>query len=112
MSDLSNFIDKKERKKPSRQAKHPKIKPKIINRKKASFSLEQLNKEQLIQLLEPLMAEIPGFAANMAWTRQKILPQNSNIHPEELAQKLAIPLLEAYMILARLQTNQDSFSSD
>ncbi|UCE12960.1 MAG: hypothetical protein JSV04_12300 [Candidatus Heimdallarchaeota archaeon] len=111
MSDLSNFIDKKGSKKPSRPTKHPKTKPKIINRKKAPSSLEQLDKEQLIQLLEPLMAEIPGFAANMAWTRQKILPLNPNVHPEELAQKLAIPLLEAYMILSRLQSNQDSFSS-
>lgn len=107
MSDLSKFISKKRNKKSSTSEKHQKIKPRIIDRKKSPFSLKQLSKEQLIQLLEPVLAEIPGFAANLAWTRQKILPQNPTIHPEELAQLLSIPLLEAYVILAQLQLDQD-----
>ncbi|UCG89707.1 MAG: hypothetical protein JSU57_04325 [Candidatus Heimdallarchaeota archaeon] len=107
MSDLSNFLPKKRNEKSSSSLKLQKSKPRIIDRKKSPFSLEQLSKEQLITLLEPVMAQIPGFAANLAWTRQKILPQNPTIHPEELAQQLAIPLLEAYVILAQLQSDQD-----
>ena len=87
--------------------KHQKKKPTIIDRKKSPFSLNQLSKDQILQLLEPAMAAIPGFAANLAWTRRKILPQNPTIHPEELAQELGIPLLEAYVILAQLRSDQD-----
>ncbi|MHA2245363.1 MAG: hypothetical protein ACXADY_10390 [Candidatus Hodarchaeales archaeon] len=107
MSDLSNFIPRKGNKKSQTSLKNHKRKPRIIDRKKSPFSLEQLSKKQLIELLEPLMAEIPGFAANLAWARQKILPQNPTIHPEELAQELVIPLLEAYVILDQLQSDQD-----
>ncbi|MFX1514692.1 MAG: hypothetical protein ACFFC6_00140 [Promethearchaeota archaeon] len=105
MSDLSNFIPKKREKKPSVSSKLQKKKPRIIERKKSPYLLEQLSKEQLIALLEPLMGEIPGFAANLAWTRQKILPKNPKIHPEELAQELSIPLLEAYVILSQLHSD-------
>ncbi len=105
MSDLSKFIQKKGEKKPPTKLKSQKRKPRIIERKKSPYSLEQLSKEQLIALLEPVMGEIPGFAANLAWTRQKILPKNPRIHPEELAQELSIPLLEAYVILAQLQSD-------
>lgn len=103
MSDLSKFIQRKGEKKPPTSPKPQKRKPRIIERKKSPYSLEQLSKEQLIVLLEPVMGEIPGFAANLAWTRQKILPKNPKIHPEELAHELSIPLLEAYVILAQLQ---------
>lgn len=107
MSDLSNFLPRKGKKKPPTPVKHEKSKPRIVVRKKSPFSLKQLSKEQLVELLEPVMAEMPGFAANLAWTRQKILPQNPTIHPEELAHELVIPLLEAYVILAQLQSDQD-----
>lgn len=105
MSDLSNFIKKKGKDKPPPSSKPQKRKPRIIERKKSPYSLEELSKEQLIALLEPVMGELPGFASNLAWTRQKILPQNPKIHPEELAQELSIPLLEAYVILAQLQSD-------
>ncbi len=107
MSDLSNFLSRKGNKKPPTSVKHKKKKPIIINRKKSPFSLDQLSKDQILQLLEPAMAEIPGFAANIAWTRQQNLPKNPTIHPEELAQELGIPLLEAYVILAQLRSDQD-----
>ena len=105
MSDLSNFIQKKGEKKPPTSSKSQKKKPRIIDRKRSPSTLGELSKEQLITLLEPAMGEIPGFAANLAWTRQKILPKNPRIHPEELAQELSIPLLEAYVILAQLQSD-------
>jgi hypothetical protein len=105
MSDLSNFIPKKGEKKPPTSPKPQKKTPRIIERKKSPHSLKELSKEQLIVLLDPVMGEIPGFAANLAWTRQRILPKNPQIHPEELAQELAIPVLEAYVILAQLQSD-------
>jgi hypothetical protein len=107
MSDLNRFLTKKEKKTQPNQPsslEHKKKRPKIINRGGYPLALEQLSKTQLISLLEPLMTEIPSFVANLAWTRQKILPQNQKIHPEELAQKLSIPLLEAYIILAKLRS--------
>ena len=110
MSDLNNFLPTKKSKiQPIHPAsvKHKKKKPKIINRGGYPFTLKELSKDQLISLLEPLMAEIPGFAANLAWTRQKILPQNFKVHPEELALNLSIPLLEAYVILSKLHSTQD-----
>jgi hypothetical protein len=107
MSDLSNFLPRKKKKKASPPLKDKKIKPRIIDRKKSPGSLEELSKEQLIDLLEPLISEIPGYASNLAWTRQKVLPKKPDIHPEELAEELVIPVLVAYMILAQLQPEQD-----
>ena len=107
MSDLSNFLPREGKKKSSPPLKHKKTKPRIIDRKKSPISLEQLSKEQLIDLLKPLMSEIPGFTSNLAWTRQKILPKNPTIHPEELAEELVIPVLVAYMILVQLRPEQD-----
>lgn len=100
-------MTKKSNKNSSLSSKPEKIQPRIIDRKTPPFSLDQLTKEEIIELLEPVMRDIPGFAANLAWTRQKILPKNPTIPPEELAQQLAIPLLEAYMILEQLQLKKD-----
>ncbi len=110
MSDLDSFLSSKKGKKEKISETPLKIrkeKPKIIERGKYPFTLEQLNKEDLISLLESLVIEIPGFASNLAWTRKKILTQNSHIHPEELSNKLEIPLLEAYMILKQLRTESE-----
>ena len=70
MSDLSKFIQKKGEKKPPTMSKSQKKKPRIIERKQSPYKLEQLSKEKLITLLEPVMGEIPGFAANLAWALQ------------------------------------------
>ncbi len=103
MSDLKNFLGKDEKRKTPSQSKKEKIAPKIVERRKKAFSLEDLSKKQIINLLDPLMARIPGFVSNMAWTRQKILSQNPSITPDELSILLQIPLLEAYVILAQLK---------
>jgi hypothetical protein len=103
MSDLKNFLGKDEKKKVSSQSKKKLVAPKIVERRKKVFSLEDLSKKQIINLLDPLMDRIPGFVSNMAWTRQKILPQNPTITPDELSTLLQIPLLEAYVILAQLK---------
>ena len=110
MSDLNRFLSKKKEKTPSSSitpVKRRTRKPKIIDRGKHAFTLEQLTKKDLISLLESLIIEIPGYASNLAWTRKKILPKTPHIHPEELALKLEIPLLEAYMILKHLRSEEE-----
>jgi hypothetical protein len=105
MSDLENYLSKdKEKKLPARKKKEVKA-PKIVERRKKSLLLEELSKDELLRLLNPLMARVPGFVSNIAWTRQKILPQNPNIQPDELAKQLQIPLLEAYVILTQLKSD-------
>jgi hypothetical protein len=109
MSDLNRFLSKDSDEESDNSSLKPnkeeRKKPKIINRGKSPSSLQKLDKKQIIHLLESLMTEIPGFASNLAWTRQKILPKDPQIHPEELAQILAIPLLEAYVILEQLNSD-------
>jgi hypothetical protein len=104
MSDLDRYLSTKEKVAPTKLKRRKKA-PTIVDRGKFPFSLNKLNKEQIIELLEPLITELPGFAANLAWTRQKILPENPSIHPEELAHILAIPLLEAYILLDQLRSS-------
>jgi len=79
--------------------------PRIFTRSKQSLSLKDLTKEDFIELIEPVINLLPGFSAHLAWTRQKILQNNPNILPEELASILKIPLLEAYFILDRLNSD-------
>lgn len=105
MSNLENFLSDDKGKKSTVREKKEIVAPKIVERRKKALSLEELSKEELLRLLDPLMARIPGFVSNMAWTRQKIIPQNPNIRPEELAKQLQIPLLEAYVILTQLKSD-------
>ena len=107
MSDLNRFFSDKKSSEVESKPKSNKTKPILIDRKKKPKSLKDLNKTEIIELLKPLMAEIPGFAANLAWTRQKILPTNPDIHPEELASELSIPVLQAYLILNQLVSERD-----
>lgn len=79
--------------------------PRIFTRSKQSLSLNDLTKKDFLELIEPVINLLPGFSANLAWTRQKILQNNPNILPEELASILKIPLLEAYFILDRLNSD-------
>lgn len=104
MSDLDRYLSTKE-KTASKKSKRKKKTPVIIDRGKLPFSLDKLNKEEILELLKPLITELPGFAANLAWVRQKILPENPSIHPEELAHILAIPILEAYILLDQLRSS-------
>ena len=107
LSDLNRFFSGKKSSEAESRPKSNKTKPILIDRKKKPKSLNDLNKTQIIELLKPLMLEIPGFAANLAWTRQKILPNNPDIHPEELASELSIPVLQAYLILNQLVSDKD-----
>jgi len=79
--------------------------PRIFTRSKQSLSLNDLTRKDFLELIEPVIDLLPGFSANLAWTRQKILKKNPKILPEELASILKIPLLEAYFILDRLKND-------
>lgn len=46
---------------------------------------------------------LPTYTAHMAYTRDTILPLNPEITPEELSQRLDIPLGEALVILVELR---------
>ena len=78
--------------------------PRIFTRSKQPLSLNDLTTKDFLELIEPVINLLPGFSANLAWTRQKILPKNQIILPGELASILNIPLLEAYFILDRLNS--------
>ncbi|WP_455462976.1 hypothetical protein [Candidatus Hodarchaeum mangrovi] len=107
MSDLNRFFSGKKSSEAESKPKSNKTKPILIDRRKKAKSLKDLSKAQIIELLKPLMVEIPGFAANLAWTRQKILPNNPDIYAEELASELSIPVLQAYLILDQLASDLD-----
>ncbi|MFW9856496.1 MAG: hypothetical protein ACFFFG_15700 [Candidatus Thorarchaeota archaeon] len=107
MSDLEQYLDQEKDKKSTTPVKKERKVPRILDRRKSQGSLLQLSREQLLEMLAPVMAQIPGHASNLAWTRQKILPRNPQIHPEELARLLSITPLEAYWILAQLRFKED-----
>lgn len=107
MSDLDRFLDKeKEIGTSVKSEKRERKRPRILNRRKSQVSLQQLSRDQLLAMLGPLMAQIPGHTSNLAWARQKILPKDPQIHPEELAPQLSITPLEAYWILAQLRSEE------
>ncbi len=104
MSKLNRFFTEEVGEKSKVSGTSIKKMPRIFTRSKQPLSLIDLTKEDFLELIEPVINLLPGFSANLAWTRQKILPNNPNILPEELASILNIPLLEAYFILDRLNS--------
>jgi len=104
MSKLNRFFTEEVGEKSKDTGISVKKKPRIFTRGKQTLSLKDLTKNDLLELIEPVINLLPGFSANLAWTRQKILTNNPNILPEELVSMLNIPLLEAYFILDRLNS--------
>ncbi|MHA1978547.1 MAG: hypothetical protein ACW98F_10180 [Candidatus Hodarchaeales archaeon] len=109
MSNLNRFFSQEIGGKPKSSETLKKKKPILFTRNKLPTSLNDLSKREVLELLEQVFPLIPGFFANLAWTRQKILPKNPKITPEKLASLLSIPLLEAYFILKNLL---ETYSSD
>ncbi len=105
MSKLNRFITEEVGDKSKDRGTSDKKIPRIFTRSKQSLSLNDLTKKDFLELIEPVINLLPGFSANLAWTRQKILPKNPNILPEELASTLKIPILEAYFIIDRLNSS-------
>ena len=105
MSKLNRFFTEEVGDKSKVSGTSDKKIPRIFTRSGQSLSLNDLTKNDFLELIEPVINLLPGFSANLAWTRQKILPKNPNILPEELASILKIPILEAYFILDRLNSS-------
>jgi hypothetical protein len=112
MSDLNHFLSEEVSGKSDSQRRDLKKKPLLFTRSSNPVKISELSREKILEMLEPVMNLLPGFTANLAWTRQKVLPKNPKILPEELAGLLDIPLLEAYFILDRIHTIQSSEESD
>ena len=112
MSDLNHFLSKEVSGKSDTQKNSEKKKPVLFTRSKNPSQMSALSRETILEMLEPVMNLLPGFTANLAWTRQKVLLKNPKILPEELAGLLDIPLLEAYFILDRIRSIQSSEESD
>ena len=104
MSNLNRFFSEEVGEKSKESKTSDKKMPRIYTRTKPSLTLNDLTKNDFLELIEPVMKLLPGFSANLAWTRQKIIPNKPNVLPEELANILNIPLLEAYFILDRLRS--------
>jgi hypothetical protein len=104
MSKLNRFFREEVGEKSTESQSSRKKIPRIYTRSKQSLSFNDLTKNDFLELLEPVINLLPGFSANLAWTRQEILPNKPNVLPEELASILNIPLLEAYFILDRLKS--------
>ena len=112
MSDLNHFLSKEVGGKRETEKSDKKKKPVLFTRSKYPASINDLSGKKILEMLEPVMNVVPGFTANLAWTRQKILPKNPNVLPEELAGQLNIPILEAYFILDGIRAVQLSEESD
>jgi ribosomal protein S25 len=66
------------------------------------LDLTEYSKEALWQLLEEAIHATVMYPPHKAYTRDTILPETPNITPQELAQRLTIPLGEAIIILKEL----------
>ena len=66
------------------------------------MNLDEYTKEALWQLLVEAVHSSVMYPTRKAYTRDSILPANPEITPEELAQRLGMPLGEAIVILSEL----------
>lgn len=66
------------------------------------MNLEEYSKEKLWQLLVEAVHASVMYPTHKAYTRGNILPQKTDISPDELAERLGMPLGEALVILNEL----------
>ncbi|MBT0159943.1 hypothetical protein G4O51_08155 [Candidatus Bathyarchaeota archaeon A05DMB-2] len=66
------------------------------------MNLENYSKEKLWAILVETVQSIVMYPTHKAYTRENILPANSDVTPEELALRLNISLGEALVILDEL----------
>jgi len=66
------------------------------------MNLEEYSKEKLWQLLVEAVHASVMYPTHKAYTRKNILPQESDISANELAERLGMPLGEALVILGEL----------
>lgn len=66
------------------------------------MNLDDYSKEKLWQLLIKTAHASVMYPTHKAYTRDKVLPEKADITPDELAQRLNMPLGEALVILDEL----------
>ncbi len=66
------------------------------------MNLDDYSKEKLWQLLIETAHASVMYPTHKAYTRDKVLPEKPDVTPDELAQKLNMPLGEALVILGEL----------
>ncbi len=69
-------------------------------------NLDDYSKEKIWQLLVETAHASVMYPTHKAYTREKVLPEKPDVTPEELAQRLNMPLGEALVILDELSADQ------
>jgi hypothetical protein len=70
------------------------------------MNLDDYTKEKLWQLLVEMAHGSVMYPTHKAYTREKVLPEKPEVTPQELAQRLNMPLGEALVILGELADEQ------
>jgi hypothetical protein len=71
-----------------------------------SMNVESYSKEQFWQLLQEAVHASVMYPTHKAYTRDTILPQNTEVSANELAEMLGMPLGEALVILDELRQDR------
>ena len=66
------------------------------------FMAEEYKENPLWLILVETAQKLPMYKAHLNYTRDVILPETIQITPEELSQRLDIPLGEALVILSEI----------
>lgn len=66
------------------------------------MNLDDYTKERLWQLLVESVHASVMYPTHKAYTRDCVLPQKAEVSPDELADRLGMPLGEALVILSEL----------
>ncbi|MGD0644844.1 MAG: hypothetical protein ABSA75_08070 [Candidatus Bathyarchaeia archaeon] len=66
------------------------------------MNLDEYSKEKLWQLLVETVHASVMYPTHKAYTRDSILPQKADLTANELAERLSMPLGEAFVILSEL----------
>jgi hypothetical protein len=69
-------------------------------------NLDNYSKEKIWQMLMEAAHASVMYPTHKAYTREKVLPEKPDVSPQELAQRLNMPLGEALVILGELADEQ------
>ena len=72
------------------------------------MNLDEYSKERLWQLLVETAYSSVMYPTHKAYTRDCIMPQQADVSPAELAQRLGMSLGEALVILSELRAEKGS----
>ncbi|XHH10371.1 MAG: hypothetical protein ACFCUE_06995 [Candidatus Bathyarchaeia archaeon] len=70
------------------------------------MNLDNYSKEKIWQMLMEAAHASVMYPTHKAYTREKVLPEKPDVSPQELAQRLNMPLGEALVILGELADEQ------